>query len=161
MVSQPQSPAQVIFGPFTVNGSSLYKSGVRLRLSGQPFQILLILLARPGEVVTSEQLREQIWNQGTFVDFEHGLHAAINKLRKGLGDSAENPRYIETVPGQGYRFIGTLQGSPAPTTSAPGVTDSSERPAQASEKSRPSGRSWSRRRWLGAATLILLSGVCV
>ena len=161
MESQPQSPAQVIFGPFTVNGSSLFKSGVRLRLSGQPFQILLILLAYPGEVVTSEQLREQIWNEGTFVDFEHGLHAAVNKLRRGLGDSAENPRYIETVAGRGYRFIGTLQGGPAPTTIAPCVTDSSERPSQASEKSRPSPRSWSRRRWLGAAAQLLLSGVCV
>jgi Tol biopolymer transport system component/DNA-binding winged helix-turn-helix (wHTH) protein len=131
MVPQPQSSAQVTFGPFTVNGSSrqLFKSGVPIRLSGQPFQILLILLACPGEVVTNERLREQIWNEGTFVDFEHGLHAAVNKLRRGLGDSAENPRYIETVPG-GYRFIGTLPGNRAPSAIATGADDLSERPAQ-------------------------------
>jgi Tol biopolymer transport system component len=75
-------------------------------LSGQPLQILLALLTHPGEVVTREQLREQVWGETTFVDFEHGLNAAMNKLRRALGDSAEKPRYIETVPGRGYRFIG-------------------------------------------------------
>ena len=68
----------------------------------------MLLLKTPGELVTREQLREQIWGEGTFVDFEHGLNAAMNKLRRALGDSAENPRYIETMPGRGYRFIGTL-----------------------------------------------------
>src|SRR5271154_1321177 len=97
MPPQSQSPPRLAFGPFEVNvpAGQLLKSGVRIRLSGQPFQILLILLAHPGDVVTNEQLREQIWKDGTFVDFEHGLHAAVNKLRRGLGDSAENPRYIE------------------------------------------------------------------
>jgi cholera toxin transcriptional activator len=67
-----------------VSAGRLIKSGIRIRLSGQPIQILLILLAQPGEVVTNEQLREQIWKEGTFVDFEHGLHAAVNKLRRAL-----------------------------------------------------------------------------
>ncbi len=117
MLPQSQSPARLTFGPFDVNvrTGQLLKSGIRIRLSGQPFQILLILLAHPGDVVTNEQLREQIWKEGTFVDFEHGLHAAVNKLRRGLGDSAENPRYIETVPGRGYRFIGAVhQRHPVP-----------------------------------------------
>jgi len=69
-----------------------------------------MLLAQPGEIVTRDQLREHIWLDGTFVDFDHGLNAGINKLRRALGDSAENPRYIETLPGRGYRFIGMLQG---------------------------------------------------
>jgi Tol biopolymer transport system component/DNA-binding winged helix-turn-helix (wHTH) protein len=102
----------------------LLRSGTRIRLSGQPFQILLILLAHPGDVVTSGQLRDQIWQEGTFVDFEHGLHAAVNKLRRGLGDSAENPRYIETVPGRGYRFIGALErpvSLPGPSADEPGI----------------------------------------
>ena len=116
MASQPQSPARLAFGPFEVNvpAGQLLKSGVRIRLSGQPFQILLSLLAHPGEVVANEQLREQIWKEGTFVDFEHGLHAAVNKLRRALGDSADNPRYIETVPGRGYRFIGAIGRQPVP-----------------------------------------------
>ncbi len=108
---KPDSPARLGFGPFEVDGAAgeLRKYGVRVRLSAQPFQILLVLLAHPGEIVTREQLREQIWGQGTFVDFEHGLSAAMNKLRRALGDSAGNPRYIETVPGRGYRFLGVLQ----------------------------------------------------
>ncbi len=111
MATQPQRLARLSFGPFEIDTSAgeLRKGGVRVRLTGQPFQILLILLARPGEVVTREQLHERIWRDGTFVDFEHGLSAAMNKLRRALGDSAENPRYIETVPGRGYRFIGSVQ----------------------------------------------------
>ena len=108
MATQPESPIRHAFGPFEVDpvAGELRKRGVRLRLSGQPFQILLTLLAHPGEVVTREQLREEVWSENTFVDFEHGLNAAMNKLRRVLGDSAEKPRYIETVPGRGYRFIG-------------------------------------------------------
>src|ERR1022692_2729296 len=111
MLPPSQSADRLVFGPFEVNirTGQLLKSGVRIRLSGQPLQILLIVLAQSGEVVTSEQLREQIWKEGTFVDFEHGLHAAVNKLRRCLGDSADNPRYVETVPGRGYRFIGVVE----------------------------------------------------
>ena len=111
MATQPQSPARVAFGPFEANVSTgeLFKHGVRIRLPGQPFQILLRLLDHPGTVVTREQLRDQIWGGETFVDFEHSLNVAMNKLRRALGDSAENPRYIETVPGRGYRFIGAIQ----------------------------------------------------
>jgi eukaryotic-like serine/threonine-protein kinase len=108
MTSPNQLPPRLAFGPFEVNPSTgeLLKGGIRVRLSGQPFAILLLLLKTPGELVTREQLREQIWSEGTFVDFEHGLNAAMNKLRRALSDSAENPRYIETIPGRGYRFVG-------------------------------------------------------
>lgn len=117
MLTQSQSSARLAFGPFEVNPAAeeLLRSGVRVRLSGQPFQILMMLLARPGEVVTREALREQIWSEGTFVDFEHGLNAAMNKLRRALGDAAENPRYIETIPGRGYRFVGSVAAAPATT----------------------------------------------
>ena len=93
-----------VFGPFEVDveAEELLRGGNRIRLPGQPFQILLILLARPGEVVTREELRDQVWNKGTFVDFEHGLNAAINRLRRALGDAADNPRYIETIPNRGF-----------------------------------------------------------
>lgn len=90
---------------FEVNTSNgeLLKFGARVRLPAQPFAILLVLLKTPGELVTRERLREQIWAPGTFVDFEHGLNAAINKLRRALSDSAENARYIETISLSAYR----------------------------------------------------------
>jgi DNA-binding winged helix-turn-helix (wHTH) protein/Tol biopolymer transport system component len=118
--TQPESQVHYAFGPFEVNASEgeLRKGDVRLRLSGQPLQILLSLLAHSGEVVTREQLRKGIWGETTFVDFEHGLNAAMNKLRRALGDSAEKPRYIETVPGRGYRFIASVQQHGLPRTAA-------------------------------------------
>lgn len=99
------------FGQFELHPQSgeLQKHGIRIRLSGQPLRILLILLEHPGDVITREELRQRIWSDGTFVDFEGGLNAAINKLRRALNDSAENPRFIETIPGHGYRFIGVLE----------------------------------------------------
>lgn len=111
MATQPQSSARLVFGSFEVNvpAGELRKDGVRIQLPRQPLQVLLLLLAHPGDVVTREQLRDTLWNEGTFVDFERGLNSAINKLRRALSDSAEKPRYIETVPGQGYRFVGTIE----------------------------------------------------
>lgn len=111
MATQPESPARLSFGPFELDstGGELRRSGVRVRLSGQPFRILLVLLERPGELVSRERLREEVWGGATFVDFDHGLNAAVNKLRRALGDAAENPRYIETQLGRGYRFIGTVE----------------------------------------------------
>ena len=95
------------FADFDVNprARTLHKHGVRLKLHGQPFEILLLLLARPGDVVTREELQAKLWSRNTFVDFEHGLNTAIKKLRQTLGDSAGQPRFIETVPRIGYRFI--------------------------------------------------------
>jgi Tol biopolymer transport system component/DNA-binding winged helix-turn-helix (wHTH) protein len=116
MASQPSSPTLLKFGPFELHSQSgeLQKNGIRIRLSGQPLRILLLLLERPGEVVTREELRQQIWGDGTFVDFESGLNAAVNKLRRALNDSAEKPRYIETISGRGYRFIGVLNPAAPP-----------------------------------------------
>ncbi|HUZ96852.1 MAG TPA: winged helix-turn-helix domain-containing protein [Edaphobacter sp.] len=95
------------FGDFTVNprARSIHKHGIRLKLHGQPFEILLLLLDRPGEVVTREELQAKLWPANTFVDFEHGVNTAVKKLRRTLGDSADEPRFIETVPRIGYRFI--------------------------------------------------------
>src|ERR1700733_13495948 len=115
MTSSRPLPERLIFGPFEIDLSSrqLRKRGIPVRLSGQPFQILLVLLESPGETVSRDQLRERVWGAETFVDFEGGLNAAINKLRRALSDSADNPRYIETVTGAGYRFIGTLDAPAA------------------------------------------------
>src|SRR5882672_4617656 len=102
----------VRFGVFEVdlNAGELFKQGIKVRIQQQPFRILALLLERPGEVVTREDLRQAIWPAGTFVEFDVGLDAAIHKLRSALGDSAENPRLVETLPRRGYRFIGPVEG---------------------------------------------------
>ena len=103
------------FGVFEVdlNAGELRKSGVRLRLQGQPFQVLALLLERAGEVVTREELQQKLWPSDTFVDFDHSLNTAINKVREALGDSASSPRYVETLARRGYRFIAPVQNEPA------------------------------------------------
>ncbi|MHB8486210.1 MAG: FlgO family outer membrane protein [Candidatus Acidiferrales bacterium] len=93
---------------------SIHKHGVRLKLHGQPFEILLLLLERPGEVVTREELRTKLWPANTFVDFEHGVNTAVKKLRRTLGDSADEQRFIETVPRVGYRFIASVNVAETP-----------------------------------------------
>ena len=110
----------VRFGVFEANLSAreLRKHGVRVRLSGQPFAILSILLEQPGEVITREELQQRLWSKDTFVDFEHSLNSAIKKLRSALGDTPENSRYVETIPRIGYRFIAPIQrvsGKVSPT----------------------------------------------
>src|SRR5258708_22821226 len=93
-----------------VRGGELGKKGVGIKLQDQPFQVLAVLLQHPGEVVTREELRSQNWPADTFVDFDNGLNTAINKLREALGDSADSPRFIETLPRRGYRFITPVTG---------------------------------------------------
>ena len=99
------------FGVFQVNiaARELRKHGVQIRLPGQPFCILSLLLERPGEIVSREEMRTKLWASDTFVDFEHSLNSAVKKLRTALGDSPENPRYVETLPRQGYRFIAPVE----------------------------------------------------
>jgi len=98
------------FGAFEVDLTcgELRKNGVKLRLQGQPFQVLAALLEYPGQVVSREELRKKLWPADTFVDFDKGLNTAINKIRETLGDSAERPRFVETIPRRGYRFLDTV-----------------------------------------------------
>ena len=133
-----KEPLTVIsFGQFEADLQSqeLKKQGLRLRLSPQSFQILQVLLERPGKLVTREEFRQTLWPADTFVDFEHGLNAAVNRLRECLGEDAEKPRYIETLPRRGYRLIAPMNGSraaiepiePAPPAGVPPAhTDSPE-----------------------------------
>lgn len=95
------------FGPFVIDlrTREVWKDGARMKLLGQPFEILAVLVTHPGEPLTREELRTRLWPQDTFVDFDHGMNAAVNKLREALNDSADNPTYIETLPRLGYRFI--------------------------------------------------------
>src|ERR1700736_5173253 len=93
-----------------LRAGELRKRGVKLHLQGQPLQILAALLNRPGDVVTRDELRAEIWTADTFVDFDHSLHNAIARVREVLGDSVDTPRYIETLPRRGYRFIAPVTG---------------------------------------------------
>ena len=98
------------FGAFEVNADSgeLFKQGKRVRLQEQPFRLLVVLLENAGQVVTREDLKTLIWEGTTFVDFDSSLRVAVRKLRDALGDDAENPRYVETIPKRGYRFLGPV-----------------------------------------------------
>src|SRR5882672_4338633 len=106
--SDPQ-PRPIRFEDFELDTHTgeLRKAGVKMKFGGQPLQVLSILLERPGELVTRDQLQKRLWPD-TFVDVDHNLNTAINKIREALGDSAETPRYVETIPRRGYRFIGTV-----------------------------------------------------
>lgn len=115
---ESQTPKVLQFGPYELRleTGELRRSGIRIKLQGKSFQILQALLERPGEVVTREELQRRLWPGDTFVDFESGLNTAANRLRLTLGDSAENPRFIETIARTGYRFIGTVSAPPRPAT---------------------------------------------
>src|SRR5262249_61554336 len=108
-------PHVVAFGVFQADLSRrvLLKHGMKVKIQDLPFQLLMVLLETPGELVTREELRRRLWPADTFVSFDDGLNVAMQKLRGALGDSAEAPRYIETVPRQGYRFVAHVTGGDA------------------------------------------------
>jgi len=111
MTQLDSPPVSYRFGLFEADSRTgeLRKQGRPLKVRGRPFDILLLLLRRPGEIVTREELRQNLWEADTFVDFDHGLNSAVNRLREALGDSAENPRFIETLPKRGYRFVAPVE----------------------------------------------------
>jgi DNA-binding winged helix-turn-helix (wHTH) protein/tetratricopeptide (TPR) repeat protein len=137
------------FGPFEVNPASgeLLKYGRRVKVQEQPFRLLVILLENAGHVVTREQIQNHIWEGNTFVDFDSSLRVAVRKLREALGDDAENPRYIETIPKRGYRFI-----APAPRTAEPIRREAEMTPAAAPAPAESPGS----KRWPWALALLLL-----
>ena len=113
-MGSPAALARIVhFGVFEVDlkASELRKQGLRLKLPEQPFQVLAMLLEKPGEIITREDLRNRLWQTDTFVDFDHGLNNAVMRLREVLGDSSENPRFVETIPRRGYRFIAHVEDS--------------------------------------------------
>lgn len=120
------SPEKVRFGVFELDlrAGELRKQGVRIRLQDQPLLILQALLERPGEIVTREELKAKIWPEGTFVDFDHGLHSAMKRLRDALGDSADTPRFIETLARRGYRFIAPVESPERPSRLIPTPVES-------------------------------------
>src|SRR5713226_3879390 len=128
MPNPSESVRKVRFASYEVDfrAGELLKNGRRIRLQDQPFQILAMLLEQPGGVVTREELRQRLWPTDTFVDFDHGLNNAINKLRDALNDSADGPRFIETLPRRGYRFIAEVNGQASTASRAAVLANSIE-----------------------------------
>ena len=166
-MSQLDQATKVIrFGVFEVDlrTAELRKQGVRIRLPGQSFQVLEALLLRPGELVTREELKQKLWPTDNFGDFEHGLNAAVNRVREALGDSSDSPRFVETLPKRGYRFIAPVEVTGSETKKplpepASIPSQNGQTPTSADTASEPSRVP--RRRWIPAVALLLLLLVAV
>ena len=119
MLSPGRAPDVVRFDVFQVDlrAEELYKAGRKIKLQIQPFRALALLLERPDEVITRQEFEKRLWPEDTFVDFDHSLNTAIRKLRQALGDSKEKPRFVETLPKRGYRFVGKLDRAVLPAAS--------------------------------------------
>ena len=135
-MSDPRPTKGYRFGVFEADAATgeLRRQGVRVRLNAQPFQVLCLLLERPGELLTREEIARDLWPDGTFVDYEHGVNSAVNRIREALGDSAANPRFVETLARRGYRFVAPVErignnastGVAATDAREPAVKDGSE-----------------------------------
>jgi len=110
-MTYPQPARRYRFGVFEADATlgELRRQGVRIKLNAQPFQVLLLLLERPGDLLTREEISHALWPGGTFVDYEHGVNSAVNRIREALGDTAGNPRFIETLARRGYRFVAPVE----------------------------------------------------
>src|ERR1700685_3494647 len=148
-----------------LHAGELRKEGRKVRLQAQPFQLLVLLLRNSGRVVSREDVKRELWPGDTFVDFDHGLAAAVNKIREALCDSADKPKFIETLPRRGYRFIGKLEPEPpleirlkleeTPARAARTEASHADDPKEAPRKNRP--RTWAVR----SALVLLGAGVAV
>jgi TolB-like protein/DNA-binding winged helix-turn-helix (wHTH) protein len=137
---------RVRFATFEVdlNARELRKGGVKIKVHGQPFEVLAMLLERPGEIVPREELKQKLWPNDTFVDFDHGVNTAINRLREALGDSAENPRFVETIPRRGYRFIAPVE----PQNTIPDTKAAAQVPAAPIPTDPAVGSARPKKRWV-------------
>lgn len=143
-------PARLFrFGIFEADVSTgeLRRQGVRVKLNAQPFQVLCLLLRRPGELLTREQICRELWPDGTFVDYEHGVNSAVNRIREALRDTAASPRYIETLARRGYRFVAPVEEIRERTADSLPTTP----PAQAAPAAQPPSSTKSPRRFLASA----------
>ena len=169
------SPRLIRFGVFELDlrSGELRRQGRKIRLEGQPVQVLICLLESPGELVTREELHRKLWPADTFVNFEHGLNAAVKRLRQALNDSADNPRFVETLPRRGYRFIAPMQvvaasadelspDATAAATEAPAARDvagaSAQDPGDLSTKTVAVVKGRGLRAWIGAAAALVVAG---
>jgi DNA-binding winged helix-turn-helix (wHTH) protein len=136
-MTDPQPALRYRFGTFEADAATgeLRKQGVRIKLNAQPFQVLLLLLGHPGQLLTREEISRELWPDGTFVDSEHGVNSAVNRIREALGDTASNPRFIETLARRGYRFVApveriALNEDPSPITTEQIATAQATIPAE-------------------------------
>ena len=168
MSSPPEDLATLRFDVFTLDlrAGELYKSGHKIKLQEQPFRILAMLLAQPGQVVTREQLRERLWPEDTFVDFDHSLNTAVKKLRLALNDEADKPRFIETLPKRGYRFVGPAvepmrvpESSSGKETRSVAHEDAAESEANATGSAPLAGARWRIAAAVAALIVAIAAGV--
>ncbi len=158
VATSAQSPSRLRFDSFEVDlrSGEMWKHGTRLRLQDQPFQVLRLLLERRGEIVTREELRQRLWLADTFVDFDDGLNTAVKKIRDLLGDSAERPRYIETIPRRGYRFTAVVESGQGATFPA--------QPAAVGQRilqHAAAATAAIRRPWLAVTALVLIAALAL
>jgi TolB-like protein/DNA-binding winged helix-turn-helix (wHTH) protein len=166
MAAEPEPVRVFRFGSFEADlrNRQLFRNGISVSLTGQPFEVLALLLERPGQLVTREQLRARLWPSGTVVEFDHGITAALTRLREVLHDDAQHPRFIATVPRHGYRFISQVStaAQAALGPAVPAVRESAPQAAPAvtsdMEPSAVQGSRWSRLLALFAAVLVLIGG---
>ena len=158
MTTSAQSPSRLRFDSFEVDlrSGEMWKHGTRLRLQDQPFQVLRLLLERRGEIVTREELRQRLWLADTFVDFDDGLNTAVKKIRDLLGDSAERPRYIETIPRRGYRFTAVVESGQGATFPAQPAAVWQRIPQHVA-----AATAAIRRRWLAVTALVLIAALAL
>ena len=124
MSAMSSTPGQIRrFGPFELDlaAAEVRQNGLRVRLQPQPFKLLVLLTSRPGSLITREEIRSELWPEGTFVDFDQSVNFAVKQIRDAFGDSASHPIYLETVPRQGYRFIAPVNAGASSPSSSPGV----------------------------------------
>jgi DNA-binding winged helix-turn-helix (wHTH) protein len=139
-MSTPSPARRYRFGSFEADAATgeLRRQGVRIKLNAQPFQMLLLLLERPGELLTREEISRELWPDGTFVDYEHGVNSAVNRIREALGDAAGRPRFVETLARRGYRFVAPVERIaevPAPPPSV--LTPQFEQPVEPERPTAP------------------------
>src|ERR1035438_6229202 len=152
-MTDPRPARRYRFGSFEADAATgeLRRQGIRIKLNAQPFQMLLMLLERSGELLTREEISRELWPDGTFVDYEHGVNAAVNRIREALGDKASSPRFVETLARRGYRFAAPVERitpsenppPPAPEFPSPAPSEQTSKepaPAPAAPESRLLGR---------------------
>jgi cholera toxin transcriptional activator len=143
-MTDPRSARRYRFGAFEADAGTgeLRRQGIRVRLNAQPFQVLVMLLDRPGDLLTREEISRELWPDGTFVDYDHGVNSAVNRIREALGDTATNPRFVETLARRGYRFVAPVEriiscevpSSPGPESDCEPTTPESGVPAAVAQE---------------------------
>jgi len=148
-MTDPSPALHYRFGVFEADSATgeLRRQGIRIKLNAQPFQVLLLLMERPGQLITREEISRLLWPDGTFVDYEHGVNSAVNRIREALGDTAGNPRFVETLARRGYRFVAPVERiapeqAPEPASQLPATPKQTPPLTSAPVEPQTEARSW-------------------